>query len=150
MNSKPTGGVTTSGLLEAMDEDLNKPFFADASDLKAAYAVGMLLNRAMYLQRTTLKTRGLVKKMRYLLDQPTREKILKIFSEVNSVMFAVYGTDQERSVFSRLRERTEVLLADAEWSSPPEEVILALMMGFDLFSRAWKTSETKKDDDSDE
>lgn len=139
-------GFGQSDLSEAMSKDFERPFLSGASDLRAAYSVGMLLNRAMYLQRTKLKTRGLLKKTRYLLDQPDREKILKVFSEVNSVMFAVYGTDEERSVSSRVRERAEELLAAAEWTSSSDELILAMMMGFDLFSRSWKPSERESEE----
>lgn len=124
-------------LLEGMAKDFQRLFFGVSTDLKAAYAVGVYLQSGMYFQRKKLRTRGLTKKLRYLLDQLDRTRVLKVFAEVNQVMLAVHSADENAPLSNRLRERAEVLLSDADWTSSPEELSLAFMMGFDLFQRSW-------------
>ena len=138
MSLEKKTGPSISDILSGMEEDFTKPFYEGSSDLKAAYAVGVYLNSGMYYQRTRLRTRGLLKKLRYLLDQPDRAKILKIFEEVSKVMIAVSSIDEQRSMSNRIREKAEEFLASSEWNSTPEELTLALMMGFDLYSRLWQ------------
>ena len=133
-------------LLGGMAKDFQRPFFGVSTDLKAAYAVGVYLQSGMYFQKKKLRTRGLTKKLRYLLDQLDRTKVLKVFAEVNQVMLAVHSADENAPMSNRLRERAEVLLSDADWTSSPEELSLAFMMGFDLFQRSW----SMRDGDLDE
>lgn len=138
-----------SDLIKRMDREFDSSFLSQEKDRRAAYAIGAYLNSGMYYQRTKLKTRGLLKKMRYLLDNLDRAKLLKVFAEVSQVLVAVSYVDDSRSLGNPFRERAEALLTDAEWNSSSEELFFAFMMGFDLFSREWgkKTEETTDEQD---
>lgn len=130
--------VPEEKLLETMKDEF-KWALLQKKDQQAAYLCGLYLQLVDYQQRDILKTRGLQKKLRYLFSNLSKEKLLKIFEACNQVLIAVQ--DKTRSKFlrySRIRSALEEFLTAADWKSPPEELSLAFMTGYDLYWREYR------------
>lgn len=117
-----------------------KWFFLQKTELQASYMTGMYYQITDYLQSEIIKTKGLQKQMRYLIDNIDFDKLLKIFSACNKVLFAIQHKNREKYLrYTKIRSKTEELLAkEHDKSVESHELSVAFMMGYDAFSRTYK------------
>ena len=128
--------VTEDEMIKDMQVIFTKPYL-QAKDSQIAYAIGLYMQSADYSQRKELKTAGLQKKLRPLIDYLDKSKLEKIFSECNKIFLHVKTKTREQRIRNeQLRIAVEKLLLETtEWQSGADKLSIAFFMGFDTYGR---------------
>lgn len=128
--------VTEEELIEDMQAIFEKPYLHE-NDSQLAYAIGVYMQTADYNQQKVLKTAGLQKKLRPLIDYIDKYKLEKIFNECNKIFLHVKTKKRESRIRNeQLRIEVEKLLLETTvWQSSAEKLSIAFFMGFDAYGR---------------
>lgn len=137
--------VTEEELIEDMEKIIKKPYLQE-QDSQLAYAIGMYMQTADYNQKNVLKTAGLQKKLRPLIDYIDKYKLEKIFNECNKIFLHVKTKTRETRIRNeKLRIEVEKLLLElTEWKSSTEKLSIAFFMGYDAYGRVYNQKYSKK------
>lgn len=130
--------VAEEELIEDMQRIFEKPYLQE-KDSQLAYTVGLYLQRADYDQRNVLRTAGLQKKLRPLIDYIDKYKLEKIFNECNKIFFHIKTKTREKRIRNeKLRIEVEKLLLETtEWLSSAEKLSISFFMGYDAYGRIY-------------
>ena len=128
--------VTQEDLVNRLLKEFEKPFFKGKDDLKAAAGLGLYFNNAAYLQKEVLGNQSLLKNTRTWLKVMDKDALLKIFAECNRIMFAVANKEGSSTVRNGLirQKLIEPYLLSDNWHSSSEKLLLAFMIGYDIYS----------------
>jgi len=131
--------ISEEEMIGDMQELFAKPYLA-TKDSQLAYAIGLYMQTADYNQRKELKTAGLQKKLRPLIDYIDKYKLEKIFNECNKVFLHIKTKTREPRIRNeQLRIEVEKLLLETtEWQSSAEKLSIAFFIGFDTYGRLYR------------
>ncbi|MHA1126613.1 MAG: hypothetical protein ACTSXA_01895 [Candidatus Heimdallarchaeota archaeon] len=128
--------VTEEDMIKDMQILFDKPYLNE-KDAQLAYAIGTYMQTADYYQQKELKTAGLQKKLRPLIDYIDKLKLEKIFNECNKIFLHIKTKTRESKIRNeQLRIKVEKLLLEVtEWTSSADKLSIAFFMGFDAYGR---------------
>ncbi len=128
--------VTEEEMINDMQKLFEKPYL-HGKDSQLAYAIGLYMQTAGFYQQKELKTAGLQKKLRPLIDYIDKFKLQKIFNECNKIFLHIKTKTRETKIRNeQLRIEVEKLLLEVtEWTSSADKLSIAFFMGYDAYGR---------------
>ncbi len=131
--------VSEDELIEEMKKMFLKPYLKE-SDARLACVIGLYLQAADYEQQRVLKTKGLQKKLRPLIDYMDKQKLERIFSECHKVFFHIKTkTGESRVRYEKVRTEAEKLLLEiTDFTSSSEKLLISFFMGFGIFGKIFR------------